>query len=290
MPRNQGLKFRILRRVAKAVQKYQPVGIDRVLRTIYSPDARQRDHFEAVIAYDGDLLIEVNTASFIEWSIFFYGYYQREVSGLIRQLVKPGDVAIDVGANIGCQTLIMGKSAGHSGRVIAIEPHPTIFARLTHNIHLNSMENVQTLQCGLSDAAGESTLYIAPEEYPNQGMSSLYHQAALSLEVQVPIRTLDGLLQAQKPDRLDLIKIDTQGNDYKVLLGGERSIREFRPYLIFEYDEVEWGRSEADFAACEAFFRRQQYTLYVLDVTGSLIKTKHGVPKSANILAVPPGT
>ncbi len=290
MPRNKGFKFRMLRRVAKAVQKYQPRGIDRVLRAIYSPDSRQNDHFEIVIEYDTDMLINVDSASFIEWSIFFYGYYEREVSNLIKRLVKPGYVALDVGANIGCHTLIMGRSTGETGQVIAVEPNPKIYTRLTENIRLNRMKNVQTLQCGLSDIAGEFTLYVAPDDFPNQGMSSLYTQSALSIEVPVQIQTLDAVIKAKGCNSLDFVKIDTQGNDYKVLLGGERSIQEYHPYLLFEYDENVWGRSDADFAACDEFFRKQQYTLYVLDVTGSLTKAKYGVPRSTNILAVPPSS
>ena len=152
------------------------------------------------------------------------------------------------------------------------------------------MKNVQTLQCGLSNTVGEFALYVAPDDFPNQGMSSLYPQSVLSIEVPVAIQTLDNVIQAKGCSRLDFVKIDTQGNDYKVLLGGEKSIQEYRPYLLFEYDENEWGRSNVDFATCEKFFDKQQYMLYVLGITGTLTKVKYGLPKFTNIFAVPPNS
>jgi hypothetical protein len=147
---------------------------------------------------------------------------------------------------------------------------------------------VQVLPCALSDSPGELTLYVAPDDFPNQGMSSLYQQEALSLEVPVTVRTMDEVMQESGCQRLDFVKIDTQGNDYGVILGGERSIQEHRPHLVFEYDEGEWGRAQVDFSACETFFGKLGYTLYVLDSTGTLRKAKYGVPPSTNIFAVPP--
>lgn len=283
----KGFKFGMLWRLAKAVQRYNPRGIGRLLRAVYSPYVRQSDHMELAIEYDSDLLINIDTASLIEWSIFFYGHYEPEISNLIKRVVKPGYMTFDIGANIGCNTLIMARSAGEAGRVIAVEPNPKIYMRLTENISLNRMKNIEPIQCGMSNTIGELTLYTAPDNFPNQGMSSLYPQSVLSIEMPVKVQTLDSIMQAKRCDRLDFVKIDAQGSDYDVLLGGERSIQQYRPYLLFEYDENEWGRSNVDFAKCDAFFRKQEYRLYVLDSTGALIRLKYGLPGSTNIFAAP---
>ncbi len=65
-----GRKFRMLRRLARLIQKYHVPGTDRVLRLIYSPDKRQHDFVDAVIEYDSTMLIQTNTASYFEWEIF----------------------------------------------------------------------------------------------------------------------------------------------------------------------------------------------------------------------------
>ena len=286
---NKGLKFRVLRRVAKVVQKYHPRGTDRLLRAIYSPDARQKDHIETVLEYDDDLSINIDTASFIEWCIFFYGHYEPEVIALIKQVVKRGDVAFDVGANIGCHTLIMARAVGEMGRVVAVEPNPKIRKRLSDNLCLNRMNQALVVDCGLSDVDGESSLYVAPDNVANQGMSSLHPQPFLTSTVPVKIETLDGLMQRSGCEKLSFVKIDTQGNDHKVLLGGAESIQKYRPYLLFEYDKTEWSISSADFATCDDFLRKNSYTLYVLGRGGALTKAEQGVPDMANIFAVPPG-
>lgn len=259
-----------------------------MLRTIYSPDRRKNDHIDVATSYDDDLLINLDTASFIEWSIFFFGYYEPEVSQLVKRVVGKGQVAFDVGANIGCHTLLLGKAVGESGRVVAAEPCPPVFEKLRANICLNRMAHVQACQCALSDVPGKLALHIAAADVPNQGMSSLYPNQELSSEVLVDVQTLDDIMQRKECKRLDFIKIDTEGNDGKVIVGGERSIREHRPYVLFEFDEAMWGRGNMDFSSCESFFRKQDYSLYVLQPTGVLTKAAYGLGSAAIVFAVPP--
>ena len=94
-------------------------GEERVLRLIYNPDKRQNDYLQAIISYGGDLKIAVDTRSFIEWQIFFKGYYEKHVVNLIKNKLPRGGVFIDVGANVGCHSLIASRIAS---KVIAIEP------------------------------------------------------------------------------------------------------------------------------------------------------------------------
>ncbi len=73
-----------------------------------------------------------------------------------------------------------------------------------------------------------------------------------------------------------------------MLAGIERSIQQYHPYVLFEYNEDMWGTANLDFSTCDKFFAKQEYTLYVLYPNNSLTRVKHGLPKSANIFAVPP--
>jgi FkbM family methyltransferase len=286
-PRSAGIKFELLWLLAKVAQKSRLRGIERLIPLVYPLEKRRDYHLEVTIEYDTNLLINIDTASFVEYSIFFYGYFEPEISGLIKRVFRPGFVAFDIGANIGCQTLIMALYAGEKGQVIAIEPHPKICARLIDNIRLNRLKNVQVLQCGLSNVTGEEILHCAPDDYPNQGVSSLYSGSVLNVEVPIQVQTLDNIMQAGTYNRLDFVKIDTQGSDYNILLGAIQSIGIYKPYLLFEYEVNEWTRAKADFSVCDDLLTRQGYTLYVLRRRG-LDKVKNGLPHFANILAVPP--
>jgi len=70
-PTNYGFKFNNLQRLARLTRRFHFPYVDRFLRWVYNPDKRQRDYFEIVAGYDSDLMININSASFIEWSFFF---------------------------------------------------------------------------------------------------------------------------------------------------------------------------------------------------------------------------
>ncbi len=283
-----GRKFRMLRRLARLIQKYHVPGTDRVLRLIYSPDKRQHDFVDAVIEYDSTMLIQTNTASYFEWEIFFYGYYEQQIDRLIKRLVRAGDTVFDVGANVGSHTLIMRKCVGNAGHVIAVEPNPRIYSRLNENVVMNRFaDNVTLLQMALSHTSGTGRLFLPPSDYPNQGISSLHKRPELEGDVVVPLHRFDDVVYEQECSRVDFVKIDTEGHDYEVLLGAEGSIAEYHPYLLFEYDEHEWAQVGSDFAACANLLHKEHYTLYILEPTGSLIRIESNVPSYANIVAVP---
>jgi FkbM family methyltransferase len=286
-PRNRGLKFRLLRKLARITRWWHPRGTDWLLRRLYSPDRRQTDHIALAVDYGPDLLIHVDTASFIEWSIFFYGQYEPEVADLVRRILQPGAVAVDVGANIGCHTLVMARSVGSQGRVLAVEPNPAVRERLAANVALNRLANVEVLSCGLSDEAGEATFYVPPEGFPNQGLGSLCPDPTLSNEVTVEVQTFDAIADARGMERLDLVKVDAQGMDLKVLLGARRSIEACHPHLLFEYDAGEWEKAGVSFAECRTFLADAGYTLHALYDVGCLRPIGQDAPASANVLAVP---
>jgi len=66
--------------------------------------------FETVVDYDDGLLMHVDTRSFLEWYIFFYGHFRPEISKLLNRMLKPGHVAFDIGSNIGARS---AKSRSH---------------------------------------------------------------------------------------------------------------------------------------------------------------------------------
>jgi FkbM family methyltransferase len=280
----------LLRILSRILRVYKPRGTERILRLIYPPETRYQNRLELAVEYDHQLLIQVDTASHIESDIFFYGYYEPETIRLIKRLIRSGFVAIDVGANIGSHTLIMGALVQSQGSVLAIEPHPTVFGRLVDNIRLNRLEQVRLYQGALDEFVGKAVLYSKPETFPNQGMANMYPggwKPDTLQEIPITVQTLDNLVQAAGYTRLDFIKIDTEGNEYQVILGGRESIRKYLPYVLFEYADWTWKKLGIAFDSCRAFFADLNYTLYVTH-PHTLSRLGSTVPPSANILAVPP--
>ena len=167
-----------------------------------------------------------------------YGEFSRLEMDLLQQLCFPGEVVIEVGANIGAHTLGLARRVGPRGRVLAFEPQRLVFQTLCANVAINSLENVDCFWAALGKEEG---LIIVPELDPN--MRSNFGGLSLSGATQgrsVPCHTLDGFLNLPG---LRLLKIDVEGMEADVISGGRRLIEKFRPFLYVENDRRD--RSEA---------------------------------------------
>jgi FkbM family methyltransferase len=164
-------------------------------------------------------------------------------------LLQPGDVVLEVGANIGAHTLPLARAVGAAGRVYAIEPQRRLFQMLCANLALNDLRNVHVRQQGLGAAPEVLRVSTPAASAPaNYGGVSLARQGEESVEVV----TLDHL----RFDRLDLIKIDVEGMEEAVLRGGVETIRRLRPKLYVEND-----RPDAS-AALIRFIRELGYRMW----------------------------
>lgn len=145
----------------------------------------------------------------------FFDPLERE---LLAQRIGDDFVFIDIGANIGAYSLFVAGLGGRGARILAVEPQPDVFERLVANISLNPTGTVKAIGCALADREGEMTLFLAAR---NKGESSVKFQGA-PLEdgqsVQVPARTLLGLVEEEGLDHVDAIKIDVEGAEDLILI------------------------------------------------------------------------
>ncbi len=136
---------------------------------------------------------------------------------LVNLILKPGDAALDVGANIGLYALHMANSVGPDGRVMAFEPEPSNFALLKHNVTANGFENVDLRRLAASDEAGEASLAVNAE---NLGMHRLIEGADAGETVSVETAPIDTLVKDRAwATRVRFAKIDVEGHELSVLKG-----------------------------------------------------------------------
>ena len=140
--------------LARATRRFHPKGTDWLLRKLHPPGNDRP--IRSVVDYDDGLLIHADTASFLEWYIYFYGHFRPEVSKLLNRMLRPGHVAIDIGANIGMHTVIMANRCGPTGKVFCFEPDPHPFGRLKRNLALNGLDFVKAHQAALSAKTSRS--------------------------------------------------------------------------------------------------------------------------------------
>ena len=157
--------------------------------------------------------------------------YEPSKHAIIRRHLRPGMTFIDVGANKGDFTLLAARLTGSSGRVISIEPEPENHSMLQRSIALNDYPHIKVLQLALSDGDGTTTLQIGS----TSGAHTLSPEFHGIRAVEVPTRTLDGIVAEEELGSVDMIKIDVQGFELAVLRGAAQTLRA-NPRIILLLD------------------------------------------------------
>lgn len=163
----------------------------------------------------------------------FWGYEGETVSVFLA-LVKQARTVVDIGANTGLFALMAAKAAPNC-RVWAFEPVPFIFDMLQKNIDLNEISNLEALACAVSDFVGESTFYITRTSVgiPTDSSSCAGFRSDVK-ELRLPTITLDEHVKRRAIGRLDLLKIDAEAAEEKVIRGGLGTIQRDQPFIICE--------------------------------------------------------
>ncbi len=184
-------------------------------------------------AADISLLVHPGAEDHVSRGIRKFGYWEGHETRLLVGNVNPGDVILDVGANIGYHTVLFGALAGPKGRVIAFEPAADNYCLLNRNIARNGLENVETMAAAVCDKAGVLGLRRHDESSGAHTLADV-EQAGFSKTLLVPTLRLDDL----PIDRVDFIKIDIQGAELLALDGASGLIEKNRSRLrmLLEYN------------------------------------------------------
>ena len=183
----------------------------------------------------GKFMYLLNDA-YIGRSLDVYGEYSEGEIELFRQLLRPGDVAIDVGANIGALTVPMARLVQPGGAVVAFEPQGAIFDVLCNNLRLNELVNVTAFRRAVGSKTGVIRVPALDYERPDN-FGGVALGAAGSDEVQVV--TIDSLAVS----RLRLLKVDVEGMEHDVVTGARATIERLRPAVYVENDRAEHSRA-----------------------------------------------
>ena len=170
---------------------------------------------------------------YIGRSLDVYGEWAELELDLLFQVLKPGDIVLDVGANIGTHTVALAKKVGETGVVVAFEPQRLTFQLLCGNVALNALTNVLCQNVVVSDAAG-SMIIPALDPTVEWNFGAVKSEGHKEGE-RVPAVPIDDLQLA----RCNLIKIDVEGAEAQVLAGARATIKARRPVLFVENNSEE---------------------------------------------------
>ena len=157
-------------------------------------------------------------------------WFEDEIK-FLRRILKPGEQAIDIGANYGVYTLSIAGAVGHSGHVWAFEPTTTIAGFLAESIAANRFTQVSLEKSALSNKTGVAYLSL----HAHSELNSLTYDADdTDPREEVPLVTLDNCMERFGWRTMDLVKIDAEGEEANILAGGERFLRELSPLILYE--------------------------------------------------------
>ncbi len=192
---------------------------------------RRIDGRESVVSeVAGRFLMDLDLSEYLQGNLYYYGYYERELTKFIEESIRPGDVMVDVGANIGTFSLL---AASLGATCYAFEASPDNCAALRRNVALNEFNGIHVCECALSDHRGETTFYLYEEPGMRKtcGQNALFRRGA-GREIKVPLETLD--LALKDLPRIDFIKSDVEGADFLVLRGARAILEKHHPTVVIE--------------------------------------------------------
>jgi FkbM family methyltransferase len=182
------------------------------------------------------------------------GSWEPHLLDLFREVVKPGSVALDLGANFGFHTLEMSRCVGSGGRVLAFEPQRIIYQQLCHHLFINSALNVWTYNSAVGHQLSTVAVCSPHESIPgNFGATPIGVGSEES-----PLITIDSLNLTS----LGFIKMDVQGAELSALVGAERTIASLRPIVAIEIEESWLRRFNTSSKEVLDWFLARGYVVY----------------------------
>jgi len=159
--------------------------------------------------------------------------------------INKGDVVVDIGAHIGTFSVLAGQKAGIKGEVYAYEPVPNTFDILKRNIHINSLQNiVYPYKLGISPKKERKEFYIFKKDgKPLFHSSSFYREqsgvigATVSEKIEVECITLEDIFELNGLDRIDVLKMDCEGEEYNLLFGTSNKYLKRIDEMCIEYHD-----------------------------------------------------
>tara|TARA_R110001592_G_scaffold291131_2_gene560456 strand:+ start:63914 stop:65287 length:1374 start_codon:yes stop_codon:yes gene_type:complete len=158
-------------------------------------------------------------------------WFEDEIH-FVRNFIKPGMLALDIGANYGLYSAAIAKNLGDNGKLWCFEPTPNTAKALRSTIEKNNLTNqVEIIEAGLSDHKGTATFYLSP----NAELNSLTSSTKSSEEsLTINLLTLDQCQQEYHWQSIDFIKLDAEGEEANILKQASKTLEACSPLIMFE--------------------------------------------------------
>jgi FkbM family methyltransferase len=194
--------------------------------------------------------------------LYWFGSFDVYETQFLTRTLKPGMVALDVGAHLGTHCLHMAQRVGPDGHVVAFEPESRNVELLRRNVERNGfLDRVTVVQAAVADHEQEADLVL---EHGTGNWVRLGDDAHLPNTERIRCISIDQYLKDNALTRVDFIKSDTEGAELLVLQGAEQTLSAFHPVLLVEFAARHLARFGVRAEDILDYLRKRDYEAYVL--------------------------
>jgi FkbM family methyltransferase len=224
------------------------------MRKLYPRRLGLEDGYEYLVRSQTGSLFSGVTGDYHAHRFGVHGYSgEWRLWAIARAVCREGDTIVEVGAQVGTETIGYSDLVGRSGKVIAFEPSPANYAALQAALAKAQYANVTMYPYALADFAGEATFAVPPSSASTgighllgpaelrTGTSTYYGDPIDASVISIEVRTLDSF--ADEIERVSFLACDAEGSELRILRGARTLLRRDRPPLVLEASPLHLERS-----------------------------------------------
>ena len=180
----------------------------------------------------------------ISSELLIYGNHEPLTTKIILEELSENMNCVDIGSNIGYYVLLENMKIGKNGKIWAIEPSPENFSTLKENIELQNGENIKAFNFAIGDKNGEIEFVISKKSNWSKVKSENESVDSENKVINVPLKTLDSFAKENNLERVNLLRMDVEGYENKIILGATQFLNQFKPTIMLEIHKMIMGEKE----------------------------------------------
>lgn len=215
---------------------------------------------------------------------FYEDNFEKDTLSFFASILKPGNVVLDIGANIGIYTLLASIKVGSTGKVYAFEPAKWANYRLRKNIELNYRTNIEVINKAVSDHSGYCDFHICEDDaYNSLGNNPM--RVVKDIKT-IEVISIDEFVSQKGLSHVEIVKIDTEGADYLVLKGAKKLLSSPNPPVVFcEYNRDIKNGFNHNLNEFEEYIKSFNYQLYEIK-ENQLVVFNSAISSSSEIICI----
>ena len=254
---------------------------------VYSFDMAKADDYEFTVRAQTGSWFQHRTSDFHAYPFGVHGYYEWRNWAVALALCRPGHTVVEIGSNIGTETVGFADIVGPTGRVLAFEPFPSHLTALRRLIKLNPQHRIEVFPAAAGDRCA-TLKFVKPPARRSSGIGHLLGAGETPQHtIEVDCVTLDSV--AAKLGRTQVLYIDAEGAETSILRGGRQWIADTRPFIVLEASPKLLVRAGSSLIELHALLKGWGYDTRAIELLGLGRVDQVNQPRSKNWVCFPSG-